>query len=568
MCGILGYFDFNKDLPSKEEFKKALNLMEHRGPDGFGVNSFEYGYLGHRRLSIIDLSNKAKQPMSNENQTVWITFNGEIFNYKELKKELKNHDFKSNSDTEVLIHGYEEWGLEKLLSKLNGQFAFGIWDENKKSLYLARDRVGINPLHFSIIDKKIIFASELKSIIPFLKNKTLNQSAINLYFKFGYFIAPQSIYNEILKLKPATYITFNINGIKEKTYWSVKFGNYIFNEMSIIKELKQKLDESVKKRLVADVPVGAFLSGGVDSSAVVATAAKYKENIHTFSIGFENKEYDETAFAQKIAERYNTNHHTKILTDLDFHKLLDKVPTYYDEPLGDSSQIPTMFVSEIAKKYVTVSLSGDGGDELFGGYERYREIRKYTVLNQIIKNTDFIWKKLIENNYNYYFSKKASYFADYGYYYFVISNNFNIKENNLLNCAQETDFKAYLPDDILTKVDRASLSVSLESRPPLLDSELIELSYRIPPNLRFNNKILKYIFKKSVEDRVLNENIYKDKKGFAIDLKNMRTEMDIKYDYFKKFIPEHYFNKIISDSNNPKYWSILSYYNWCKYNEM
>ncbi|MDD3178584.1 MAG: asparagine synthase C-terminal domain-containing protein, partial [Candidatus ainarchaeum sp.] len=164
--------------------------------------------------------------------------------------------------------------------------------------------------------------------------------------------------------------------------------------------------------------------------------------------------------------------------------------------------------------------------------------------------------------------KKASYFANYGYYYFVISNNFNIKENNLLNCAQETDFKAYLPDDILTKVDRASLSVSLESRPPLLDSELIELSYRIPPNLRFNNKILKYIFKKSVEDRVLNENIYKDKKGFAIDLKNMRTEIDIKYDYFKKFIPEHYFNKIISDSNNPKYWSILSYYNWCKYNEM
>lgn len=567
MCGILGYFDFNKNLPSKEEFKKALNLMKHRGPDGFGINSFDYGLLGHRRLSIIDLSKNAKQPMTNENQTVWITFNGEIFNYKELRKELKNHEFKSNSDTEVLVHGYEEWGLEKLLSKLNGQFAFGIWDENKKSLYLARDRVGINPLYYSFNKNKLIFASELKSIIPFLRNKKINKDALNIYFKIGYIIAPATIYNEALKLKPGHYLIFKNAGLSVKKYWDVGFGNYILNEKQIIKKLREEIDQSVKERLVADVPVGAFLSGGVDSSAVVATAKKYKEDLHTFSIGFENKDYDETKYAENVAKQLNTEHHTEILTESDFFRLLDKIPSVFDEPFADSSQIPTMFVSELAKKYVTVSLSGDGGDELFGGYERYKEIYKCAVLNKSIKYTSPIWEKMIKYNYNNYFPTKISYFTDYAYYYYHLSKEFNIKEKNLLNNAQLMDLKSYLPDDILTKVDCSSLSASLESRPPLLDHKLIELSCRIPFEYRLKNNSLKYIFKKAVEDRVPKENIYRSKKGFTVNLSDYYKNNTPDYKYFKGYLSKSYFYKIISNPNNPKYWAIISFYNWCKYNE-
>jgi len=568
MCGILGYFDFNKNLPSKNEFKKTLNLMKHRGPDGFGIDSFDYGFLGHRRLSIIDLSNKAKQPMTNEDNTVWITYNGEIYNYKELRKELeKKHFFKSKSDTEILVHGYEEWGIDKLLKKINGQFAFGLYDLNKKTVYLARDRVGINPLYYSFNKNKLIFASELKSIIPFLKNKTLNKDALNIYFKVGYIIAPSTIYNEALKLKPGHYLIFKNTGTSIKKYWDVGFGDYILNENKIITKLREEIDRSVKERLIADVPVGAFLSGGVDSSAIVATAKKYKENLHTFSIGFENKDYDETEYAESVAKYLNTEHHTKDLTESDFFRLLDKIPSVYDEPFADSSQIPTMFVSEFAKRYVTVSLSGDGGDELFGGYERYKEIYKYAILNQFIRCTTPIWEKMVKYNYNHNFSTKISYFSDYAYYYYHLSKEFNIKEKNLLNNSQLMDLKSYLPDDILTKVDRSSLAVSLESRPPLLDHKLIELSCRIPFEYRFKNNSLKYIFKKTVEDRIPKKNIYRSKKGFAVNLIDYIKNNNTDYKYFKGYLSESYFNKIISNSNNPNYWAIISFYNWCKYNE-
>ena len=271
MCGILGYLDFNKiNLPSKDEFKKALNLMIHRGPDGFGIEKFDNLILGQRRLSIIDLSKNGKQPMSNEKETIWIVFNGEIFNFNELRIELlKNHDFKSHSDTEVLIHGYEEWGIDKLLSKINGQFAFGLYDSLKETMYIVKDRIGINPLYYYYNNNKLIFASELKSIVFFINNKTLNKNALNIYFKTGYIPAPYSIYTEINKVKPATYLKIEKNKFKENKYWKANFGNYITDEVKLIKKIRTELDNSVKLRLVSDVPVGAFLSGGVDSMVLL-----------------------------------------------------------------------------------------------------------------------------------------------------------------------------------------------------------------------------------------------------------------------------------------------------------
>lgn len=569
MCGILGYFDFNKDLPSEYEFRKALNLMKHRGPDGFGINSFDHGVLGHRRLSIIDLSKNAKQPMTNENQTIWITFNGEIFNYKELRDELKNHEFKSNSDTEVLIHGYEEWGLENLLSKLNGQFAFGIWDENKKSLYLARDRTGINPLYYHYNNNKLIFASELKSINYFINCKQIDNYALFFYFKFGYILNPATVYTAIKKLRPATYIKITNNKFIEKTYWTVDYGKYIYNEPKLISKINFQLEKSIKDRLISDVPVGAFLSGGVDSSAVVSIITKYKENTHTFSIGFEEDKYDETEYAQKISNYLNTNHHTKILSDSDFHNCLDNIPYYYDEPFADVSQIPTMMVSELAKKYVTVSLSGDGGDELFGGYTRYKSLQKLKRWFSILRIFKNQCKQFSENKLNFYLPLKLNEIMNtLYYYYYVADNNNDIKiDDNILNLAQKIDLKAYLTDDILVKVDRASLAYSLESRPPLLDHNLIELAYRIPPEYRINNGIQKYIFKKALINKIPAEILNRQKMGFGMDCVNYIKDFEFKYNYFDKKVPRLFFDKIIKKPNNSQFWNLLIYQKWAEFYE-
>ncbi|MFA6650041.1 MAG: asparagine synthase (glutamine-hydrolyzing), partial [archaeon] len=515
MCGILGYFNFSKNLPSRKEFTKSLNLMRHRGPDGSGVSSFENGFLGHRRLSIIDLTNNAKQPMFNEDESIAITFNGEIFNYKELKSFLeKKHAFKSNSDTEVLIHGYEEWGLDLLLKKINGQFAFGLYDLKKKKIFLVRDRSGINPLYYSLENNTLIFSSELKSINYFLKQTQLDSKAVDLFFRFGYIPSPMTIFTNIKKLKPAHYIEISKNYFFEREYWKLNISNNGFSIKKNISKIQALLDESVKKRLVSDVPIGAFLSGGADSSAVVATMAKYKSDLHTFSIGFENSKYDETKYAQNIADAVNTDHHVKILTEKDFFKYLEKVPFHYDEPFADSSQIPTMAVSDFAKKYVTVSLSGDGGDELFAGYNSHVLLNKYALLSKSIYYTKYLWSlighsKIAEN----LFPNKLNNLYN-SFYYFYGFHNLKF-DNNMLNYIQKVDYKYYLPDDILTKVDRASLAFSLESRPPLLDNDLVDFAFSILPEQRIKNNISKFIFKKALEDRVPKYNLYRDKMGFG-----------------------------------------------------
>lgn len=583
MCGILGYLNFNKELPTKKEFKTSLDLMGHRGPDGFDIFSDDFVYLGHRRLSIIDLSSAGKQPMCNEDQSIWITFNGEIYNYLELKKELeKKHTFHSDSDTEVLIHGFEEWDISGLLERINGIFAFGIWDSNKKELYLVRDHVGVKPLYYYKNNKTVIFASELKSISYFLEKKTINKNTLETYFSLGYIPVPDSVFSEIKKLPQASCLTITSEDSKIETYWKQTFGPYENDFQRNVEDIQKLLDKSVRMQLVADVPVGAFLSGGIDSSAVVATIKKYKENLHTFSIGFNDPKYDETKYAQNMADYLGTEHHTKILEEQDFYRLLKKIPLYYDEPFADSSQIPTMFVSELAKKYVTVSLSGDGGDELFGGYKRYYQYNKLSKCAWVLSCFRPALKFISNNKYKHLLSEKilrmANVFSkpNFGYFDLISINSFynynaktffdkfNRKDN--LELMTGFDFNVYLPDDILTKVDRASMAFSLESRVPLLNYNLAELTYKIPSKHKIHNSVGKYIFKKALEDRVPKYNLYRNKMGFGVDFLGYLSNLELDYDIIKDFIKPDEYNLIVS---NPKkhfsfYWALYNYQEWYK----
>lgn len=566
MCGIVGIFDLKGEGAIDRDLLHKMNETQfHRGPDAGGLHVEPGVGLGHRRLSIIDLSS-GKQPMENEDGSVIVTYNGEIYNFPELSDELKTagHTFKTHSDTEVIVHAWEEWG-EKCVDRFRGMFAFAVWDRNMRTLFLARDRLGKKPLYYATLpDGKFIFGSELKSLLvsPSL-SRDIDPSAVEDYFALGYVPDPKCIFSSVHKLPPAhTLLVSQQKGVGQShEYWDISFEPiYRGSEADIQIELIERLKEAVDIRLMSEVPLGAFLSGGVDSSAIVALMAELNPSapVNTCSIGFGDPKFNETEFAQMVAERYHTNHHLDQVDPNDFD-LVDQLASLYDEPFADSSSMPTYRVCELAKKRVTVVLSGDGGDENFAGYRRHRwhmneekvrrmlpgPLRKpvFGFLGAAYPKMDWA-PKMFRAKSTFQALAKDS-FAAYlhsisvcvdGVRGNMFSQDFRSKlegyhavevfrhhanrapTNDPLSLIQYIDIKTYLPGDILTKVDRASMAHSLEVRVPILDHEFMEWSARLTPSLKLRGQEGKYIFKKALEPHLPRDVLYRPKMGFGVPI--------------------------------------------------
>ncbi len=555
MCGICGYIA-NAPL-ERELFQKMNDTMKHRGPDDNGIETFQTGWgqyagFGHRRLAVIDLSYAAHQPMfSNSGKTI-LVFNGEIYNFMELKRSLSNcYKFKSRSDAEVILAAYEKWGIE-CLNKIHGMFAIALYDFETDTLYLARDRAGKKPLYYWFNGETLVFASELKPIMTYPEfPKKINRESIIPYLYYGYIGGEDSIFENVYKVRPGMVVSYQNKKMKKEYYWNcidvyhkqqnVKIGSY----QEVKEHLKYLIEEAVISRLVADVPVGTFLSGGIDSSLVTALAQKNTVHpIKTFSIGFYDKEEDEAPFAREIAKYLHTDHTEMYADENIMLQQLEDIAQYYDEPFADSSQIPTMLVSQLARQQVTVALTGDGGDELFCGYPMYKYVYlaqkldpigaflnyiiNMPIINQlalleklpsrmriIVKNRDNRCKTQIGGD-NYI--KKAN--------ELVCSHKQPIKrlvegEFDIPNWAVRSmmlDMLYCLPDDFLTKVDRASMRYSLETRSPLLDTAVMEYSFAIPFKYKFKNYNLKMLLKDIAYDFFPRSLLDRPKSGFSIPL--------------------------------------------------
>ena len=562
MCGIAGIFDSRNAEPVSSVVLKAMtDALVHRGPDdeGFYVSG-EVG-LGHRRLSIIDLAG-GHQPMTNEDGTVWVVFNGEIYNFLELKHvlESKGHQFKTHSDTEVIVHLYEEVG-ENCFAKLRGMFSIAIWDARQKKLILARDRVGKKPLYYHYDGSKAVFGSEIKAILQVPNiSRDIDLEALSDYFSFLYVPAPKSIFKSIRKVLPGHYIVISSQGLREAEYWDLSFAEVDdFSQAQWCEKLMAGLHEAVNIRLMSEVPLGAFLSGGVDSSSVVAMMRDAMDRpVITSSIGFEEQEFNELSFARSIASQFGTTHYEQIVRP-DALSVVEKLAWHYDEPFADSSAVPTYYVSKVAREHVTVALSGDGGDEDFAGYRRYyfdqREnwvrswlpagIRRpvFGALASLYPKADWAprvfrgkatFQNLARCPVEAYFRSVSAcvpeikqsllhrdvcgQLSGYDSLEVLRSHYDKSDSSDLLSKIQYVDFKTYLTDDILTKVDRASMAVSLEVRAPLLDHKFMELAARIPAGLKLRGTEGKYIFKKALENYLPQSILYRKKMGFGVPI--------------------------------------------------
>jgi asparagine synthase (glutamine-hydrolysing) len=639
MCGLTGFFIFNKSM-DRNKLIKNLNEMTaaliHRGPDAqnIWINNQNTLGLGHTRLSIRDLSSLGNQPMLSSCGRYVIVYNGEIYSHSELKEELikKGVKFKSTTDTEIILESISKFGFKETLIKLNGMFAIAMYDKKKDKLYLTRDRIGIKPLYWGKFENNFFFGSELKSIKKFFGFKNiLSKIAINYFIKWGFITAPLSIYENVYKVVPGEIIEVdNKINIKKKTYWQLNdiIKNRYLSENNLnyqhsLLSLENLINDSVKKSLVSDVPIGSFLSGGIDSTIVSYFMQKNsKEKIKTFSLGFEETEIDESQDAKKVAKFIGSDHNELYFSSKDIIKHFDKIPEIYDEPFADSSQMPTSLISEYAKKSVSVILSGDGGDELFGGYNRYVETLKRSstqsnlinkLKNQIIyfigKFPGSLQNKIgnlfsisnIENkvkNYNKNYFKKEpekiyvqllAQFAELkniiNYQYINDISDFE-KFNNLIKDVQEKfmyfDTMNYLPEDILTKVDRASMHYSLEVRVPLLDYRIVEFAWSLPIKYKIkDNKqkiILRDILKKNVPLNLIKNN----KMGFGIPVDNwIRTKLIERVNHYlnpdklkksnflnTELIKEMLENHInLKENNGSKLWNIIILHQWLEYNQ-
>jgi len=615
MCGIAGkiFFDKNRDI-SLRELKKMSDVIAHRGPDDEGHYINKNVGLAFRRLSIIDL-HTGHQPLSNHNDTLWITFNGEIYNFQENRAALekKGYTFKTNTDTEVIVNLYQEYG-ENCVDYLRGMFAFVIWDDNKKQLFGARDRFGIKPFHYYTDDEKFVWGSEMKSIKTSENVKTdISSESLDYYFAYGYTPRDQSIYNQIHKLKPGHSFVlkpFEKEKLKIRKYWEVSYTpDYTKSEEYWNEALYHSLSEAVKMRMISDVPLGAFLSGGVDSSTVVALMSLNSEQpIKTFSIGFKEEKFNELKYARLIAEKYKTEHHEFIVEPQSIELLPDLVHAY-DEPFSDPSAIPTYYVSKYTREHVTVALSGDGGDELFAGYGAYDKMMMlnkkkhypnglFSMVNKILP--DYMYGKGM----SYYLSKNKD---NIGAYYCAwkdyerrkiflpeikskLQKNYSEKlkvdiisksTGDFLTKMQQLDMQTYMVDDILTKVDRASMMNSLEARVPLLDHKFAELSFTIPSEFKMKNKIKKHILKESFKKVLPPEIISHKKQGFAVPLNiwfkgNLKEYANdslrgskVLYNYLEKSHVENILNhhqKGMRDYSN-KIWGLLFLNEWLQQND-
>jgi asparagine synthase (glutamine-hydrolysing) len=602
MCGIVGFCDFTKKS-SEENLKNMLESLTHRGPDDNGhlyEQSHDYCIgMGHRRLSIIDLSGHARQPMSTSDLS--IVYNGEIYNFLEIRQTLERdgYQFESMSDTEVIIKSFIRWGIGAV-EHFIGMFAFTILDRKQQKIYIFRDRGGIKPVYYYWNDGILLFASELKAFHrhPLFK-KYINQIAVSLYFKYGYIPAPHSIFKNTFKIRQGHYCEIDLKKqtIAEKCYWDAMHF-YSLDKFDIsfqeAKEQTEKLLSSAfKYRLVSDVPVGVFLSGGYDSSAVAALLQKDSvKKIKTFCIGFHEEEFNEAPYAKKVADFIGTEHMEYYCTKSDFVDIMPLLPEIYDEPFGDSSAIPTILVSRFARNDVTVALSADGGDELFAGYDKYNiMLRNYSAVNGIKTlfgdagvNIAKVASKIFSacsNNSNYirkisklpYLleSKGMADIFEIGNQHLSTQELENLVARDCSKLSHETffenrnyerpktilneilglDYKTYLPDDILVKVDRATMSVGLEGREPFMDHRILEFVARIPDIYKYDGKIGKYILKSIVHDYVPMELMNRPKQGFGVPAQKwLEEDLD--------FYLEKYLNKDLIESQGILNWSEIS----------
>ncbi len=584
MCSILGYFNTQHSL---HEIKKLNIKLSHRGPNNSTVKEYNFNnkrlFLAHNRLAIQDLNPEANQPM--ESRRFVIVFNGEIYNHLELRERCKNSSWLTHSDTETLLALFENFGIEKSLPMLIGMFAIALFNKVEQKLYLIRDRVGIKPLYWTYQNGEFVFASEIKGFTHYLKNRINNRALIE-FMSFGYTPANNSYYRDIYKLEAGHYLIFNGESISKRRYWHLPQNKIDIGYQEAIRETEKLIRSSIEYRLLADVEVGSFLSGGVDSSLVSSIMQQNRDRaIKTFTIGFENRKYNEAKFAKRVAEYIGSDHYEYIFTVNDVISLMESMDRYYDEPFADASALPTMLLSRFTKEKVTVALSGDGGDELFLGYDRYFFTHKYYNLLKKIPQfsrdlLSFICKKSnidrlekmaypikylskdnlysviatyvkpwnMKNIFSQEFIEES--FKESGYLEFQEIKEFN--SCDIFDNYSKIDFYRYLPDDILTKLDRASMRYSLEARVPLLDHRLVEFAYSLPTEIKLKQgakSILKNILYRQIPEEIVN----RPKMGFAVPLKDwFRNEMremvqdkieslDNRFnkDYLRKVFQEH-----------------------------
>lgn len=591
MCGICG-FNWNDE----KLIQRMVQKIHHRGPDANGVKTFPDFSLGNARLSILDLSVRGNQPMSSRDGKLWIVYNGEVYSFPQIKKELeaRGHQFNSNTDTEVVLKSYEEYGV-RCLEKFNGMFAFAIWDEEKKELFLARDRIGIKPLYYYFKDGKLIFGSEIKSILEAdCVKKEINLQSMYYYLGYEFVPAPETMFKNIYKLRQGHYAIFKDGNLNIEKYWDLNFKPEIYNEDEATDRIFAALEKSVKRRLISDVPLGVFLSGGLDSSTVVGLVSRlYPKKVRTFSIGYKDKTFSELPYAKIVSDFFNTEHNV-LMIDPVSPEDIERSLYHLDEPMTDLSTIPFYLICHKAREKVKVCLSGEGGDEMFLGYDRLKAarmnhyynifpsfFRKKIITPLILKLPDqpqkkgainmlkrfiegtlypeeagamrwqyFLNSKIEQNIFNESTRSNISFNPFDPIYYFsrICNSDLQIDKDIYV------DIKLTMADSVLMKVDKMSMATSLEVRVPFLDHEIAELCASIPPNLKLKKLTTKYILRKTLKKyNFLPESIiYRGKQGYSLPVKNwLREELkDYMIDLFKN-------SPIINENFNTSYLSEL-----------
>jgi len=626
MCGIVGFLTSKAiDIPEYEILKRMRDVLIHRGPDDVGEyvrpldDKGPFVFFGHRRLSIIDLTG-GHQPLSNEDGTIWVVFNGEIYNFKELREELKGrgHQFRTYSDTEVIAHAYEEY-QEDCFRYFNGMFAIGIWDEKRNRLVLARDRLGKKPLYYSFINETFLFASELKAMMLYPAfSRKVDPFSLMKYLFFEFIPSPHTIFVDAQKIPAASYLIWDKKGVKVRKYWSPfdpQEEEKYLSEAEAEVRVMELLKESVKRRLISDVPLGVFLSGGIDSSAITALAqSEVPGKVKTFSIGFEDPSFDESKYASLASKYIGTDHHEQTMIPTDLLNIVPGLPDILDEPMADASILPTYLLSKFTRGHVTVALGGDGGDELFAGYPTYlahKFARPYehffhpigTFLASLLPvsddniSFDFKVKKFLSGigypdgvrnsvwlgSFPYSENEKVlstEIHAQFNRDRLVEEISLYEKEypyDDRITKLQYLDLRLYLQESILVKVDRASMACSLEIRAPFLDYRLVEFMMRLPSKWKLRGFTSKYILKKAMKNRLPDEVINRPKKGFGVPIAKwvkgplkelfgdllsadrIRREGFLDSEYVTQLLQDHLLNR---RDNRKQLWTLLVWELW------
>lgn len=563
MCGITGLWDFSNNLDVGHIVQNMNDSLRHRGPNDQGLWTQNNIALGHRRLSIVDLTNAGHQPMLSTDGRYILVFNGEIYNYKQIANELLNEgiSYYFNNDTSVLLNACTYWGIDKTLKKLNGMFAFGVYDALDKKLIVARDHFGEKPLYYAYkAQQYFCFGSELKALKQCPKiDLTIDPTALNLYLQFNYIPCPYSIYENVKKLFPGHYLIVTEKGFRDFTYYDL--GSNIqkrtvnqYSEEEYTGQLKDKISHAVRERMEADVPLGAFLSGGIDSSLMVALMQSISSKpIKTFTVGFKDSPWDESSYAKKIADYLHTDHQTLFIDQEEVLKDISSITNLYDEPFGDASALSTYTICKQISKYVTVAMSGDGGDELFGGYHRQKWIPRLNTYRKFLPTSLLnIAQKCLPEEHLPIFTGKAkkalnalkgknfleTYIRSVQYWDSnpsLLGTNFSIHSDLKAKTEQVMflDMKTFMQDDVLCKVDRASMATSLETRAPFLDYDLVDFAWSIPVHLKIHKGCKKYLLKKLLAQYLPDELWDRPKMGFGMPLANVfRTSLKTTFEHY------------------------------------